>query len=150
MRSNVLARTLVGVTAVVGLAVGSLATAGTSFAASQTAAKPAVSAQTASILASNNLGLSTARAKNWQCRLRDNGYDPGPINGILGHDSWQAAQLMFNDLGLRIGPADGDLTTNTLVPLQRYLHLVGYDIVVDGDFGSQSRWAFWDLNATGC
>ncbi|MFG2782927.1 peptidoglycan-binding protein [Streptomyces prunicolor] len=152
MRSNVLARTLVGVSAVVGLAVGSLATAGTSFAASQPAGKPAVSAPTIGIpTPSNNLGLTTERAKNWQCRLRDNGYDPGPINGILGRESWIAAQHMFNDLGLRVGPVDGDPGAGTtIVPLQRYLNLVGYSIVVDGIFGAQSRIAFSDLNSTGC
>ncbi|MFJ9250749.1 peptidoglycan-binding protein [Streptomyces sp. NPDC101776] len=151
MRSNVLARTLVGVTAVVGLAVGSLATAGTSFAASQTAARSAVSAPTIGIpTASENFGLTTTRAKNWQCRLRDNGYDPGTINGILGHDSWRAAQLMFNDLGIRTGTADGDPTTNTLVPLQCYLNLVGYDLTVDGIAGALFKWSFSDLNSTGC
>ncbi|MBK3577378.1 peptidoglycan-binding protein [Streptomyces sp. MBT65] len=149
MRSNLLARTLVGVTAVVALSVGSLATAGTSFAASQPAARSAVSAQTAGIL-SNNLGLSTERAKNWQCRLRDNGYDPGPINGILGTESWRAAQTMFNDLGLRTGPADGDPTTNTIAPLQRYLNLFGYGLVVDGNAGPLTKVAFSDFNSTGC
>ena len=151
MRSNVLARTLVCVTAVVGLSVGSLATAGTSFAASRTAAKPAVSAPTIGVpIPSNNFGLTTERAKNWQCRLRDNGYDPGPINGILGSESWRAAQSMFNDLGIRVGPVTGDSATNTLVPLQRYLNLVGYSIAVDGVFGARTRTAFSDLNATGC
>ncbi|WP_329255461.1 peptidoglycan-binding protein [Streptomyces sp. NBC_01478] len=151
MRSNVLARTLVGVTAVVGLSVGSLATAGTSFAASRPAAKSAVSAPTIGVpIPSNNFGLTTERAKNWQCRLRDNGYDPGPINGILGSESWRAAQSMFNDLGLRAGPVDGDPATNTLVPLQRYLNLFGYGIAVDGIFGVQTKSAFSDLNSTGC
>jgi len=152
MRSNVLARTLVGVTAVVGLSVGSLATAGTSFAASQTGAEPAVSAPTIGISTpSNNLGLTTERAKNWQCRLRDNGYDPGPINGILGRESWLAAQHMFNDLGLRTGPVDGDPGAGTtIVALQRYLNLFGYNILVDGTFGTQTKLAFWDFNATGC
>lgn len=150
MRSNVLARTLVGVTAVVGLAVGSLATAGTSFAASQTAAKPAVSAQTASILASNNFGLNTARAKNWQCWLRDSGYSPGTIDGDLGTNSWKAAQRLFNALGLNAGTVDGDPGTNTIKALQRYLNLYGYGLSVDGDAGTNTRAAFWDFNAYGC
>ncbi|WP_019061325.1 hypothetical protein [Streptomyces prunicolor] len=151
MRSNVLARTLVGVTAVVGLSVGSLATAGTSFAASPPAAKPAVNAPTIGIpIPPNNFGLSTERAKDWQCRLRDNGYDPGPINGILGSESWRAAQTMFNDLGLRAGPVYGDPATNTLVPLQRYLNLFGYGLTVDGDAGLRFQAAFSDLNSTGC
>jgi len=150
MRSNVLARTLVGVTAVVGLAVGSLATAGTSFAASQTAAKSAVSAQDLSILTTDNLGLNTARAKNWQCWLRDAGYSPGAIDGVLGTNSWKAAQRFFNAQGLGAGTVDGDPGTNTIKALQRYLNFFGYGLLVDGIAGTNTRNAFWDFNATGC
>jgi peptidoglycan hydrolase-like protein with peptidoglycan-binding domain len=150
MRSNVLARTLVGVTAVVGLAVGSLATAGTSFAASQTAAKSAVSAQSASALASENFGLNTARAKNWQCWLRDNGYSPGTIDGDLGTNSWKAAQRFFNAQGLGAGTVDGDPGTNTIKALQRYLNFFGYGLGVDGQAGPLTRAAFWDFNEYGC
>ncbi|MFG2379202.1 peptidoglycan-binding protein [Streptomyces sp. NPDC048504] len=149
MRSNVLARTLVGVTAVVGLSIGTLASAGTSFAASRTAAEPAVSAQNLSILTTDNLGLNTARAKNWQCRLRDNGYYSGPINGILGPESWEAAQRMFNDLGIRTGTVDGE-PAHTITALQRYLNLFGYDLAVDGIAGPQTKAAFSDFNSTGC
>ena len=68
MRPNVWTRTLVSVTAVVGLAAGSLATAGTSFAAPDT--QPAVSSEV-SVLAVNNLGLTSAEAKKVQSWLKE-------------------------------------------------------------------------------
>ncbi|MGW1720808.1 peptidoglycan-binding domain-containing protein [Streptomyces sp. NPDC002156] len=150
MRSNMLTRTAISLTAVVGLAAGTVAAAGTSFAASQSAATTAVSAQDVSILAVNNLGLNTARAKNWQCWLRDVGYSPGTIDGQLGTNSWKAAQRMFNDLGHNAGTVDGVVGPNTIRALQRYLNTWGYSLVVDGDAGSATRAAFWDFNAIWC
>ncbi|MET8956817.1 hypothetical protein ACWEO4_41375 [Streptomyces sp. NPDC004393] len=55
--------------AVVGIAAGSLAGASAGFAASQPAARPAVSNQRVSILAVNNLGLTTTQARHWQCMV---------------------------------------------------------------------------------
>lgn len=150
MRSNVLTRTVISLTAVVGLAAGTVAAAGTGFAASQPATKATVSAQDVSVLAVNNLGLNTARAKNWQCWLRDTGYNPGTIDGQLGTNSWKAAQRKFNDLGYNAGTVDGIVGTNTIKALQRYLNLHGYGLVVDGDAGTKTRAAFWDFNAIGC
>ena len=142
MRPNVLTRTLVGLTAVAGLAVGSLATAGTSFATSQ----PAAFSQAVTIKATNNLGLNTARAKNWQCLLRDTGYNPGTIDGELGTNSWKAAQRKFNDMGFNAGTVDGDVGPNTIKALQRYLNFHGYNLAVDGQAGTNTKNAFWDYN----
>ncbi|MDX3314928.1 peptidoglycan-binding domain-containing protein [Streptomyces sp. NPDC054884] len=145
MRSNVLTRTVIGLTAVVGLTTGTVAAAGTSFAASQPAAKTAVSTQDVSILAVNNLGLNTTRAKNWQCFLRGANYNPGTIDGQLGTSSWKAAQRLFNDWGYNAGTVDGAVGTNTIKALQRFL-----GVTPDGVAGSNTKAAFWNFNATGC
>ncbi|MBT2419078.1 peptidoglycan-binding protein [Streptomyces sp. ISL-22] len=150
MRSNALTRTVISLTAVVGLAAGTVAAAGTSFAASPQATKAAVSAQDVSVLAVNNLGLNTERAKNWQCWLRDWNYNPGTIDGQLGTNSWKAAQRFLNDRGHNAGTVDGALGPNTIRALQRYLNTFGYGLAVDGDAGPATRAAFWDFNATGC
>ncbi|MEY9993342.1 peptidoglycan hydrolase-like protein with peptidoglycan-binding domain [Streptomyces sp. V4I8] len=151
MRPNVWTRTLVAVSAVVGLAAGGLATAGTSFAAQDV--KPAAHSEV-SILAVNNLGLNTERAKNWQCWLRDRGYNPGTIDGQLGSNSWMAAQRLLNARGHNAGDVDGVVGPNTIRALQRYLntfgHIFGYHLEVDGVAGPETRSAFWKFNATGC
>ncbi|MFF4186171.1 peptidoglycan-binding protein [Streptomyces sp. NPDC001691] len=145
-----LTRALVSATAVVGIAAGSLAGASASFAAPQPTATPLVSTHDVSILAVNNLGLNTTQAKNWQCWLRDSGYDPGTIDGQLGTNSWMAAQRMFNDLHLGAGTVDGIVGPNTIGALQRYLNSYGYSLAVDGSAGPQTRAAFADFNSTGC
>ncbi len=154
MRSNALTRTVVSLTAVLGLAAGTVAAAGTGFAASQPAAKPAVSAQDVSVLAVNNLGLNTARAKNWQCWLRDRGYNPGTIDGQLGTNSWKAAQRLLNARGHNAGDVDGAVGPNTIRALQKYLNtfgdIFGYHLDVDGIAGPETRSAFWKFNGTGC
>ncbi|MCF1598201.1 peptidoglycan-binding domain-containing protein [Streptomyces muensis] len=151
MRPNVWTRTLVSVSAVVGLAAGGLATAGTSFAAQD--AKTTVSSEV-TILAVNNLGLNTERAKNWQCWLRDRGYSPGTIDGQLGTNSWKAAQRFLNARGHNAGTVDGVVGPDTIRALQRYLNLFGdifgYHLDVDGVAGPATRSAFWKFNATGC
>ncbi|MFE6625475.1 peptidoglycan-binding protein [Streptomyces sp. NPDC008086] len=154
MSSNALTRTVVSLTAVLGLAAGTVAAAGTGFAAAQPAAKPAVSAQDVSVLAVNNLGLNTARAKNWQCWLRDRGYNPGTIDGQLGSNSWKAAQRFLNARGHDAGTVDGVVGPDTIRALQRYLNLFGdifgYHLDVDGVAGPETRSAFWKFNGTGC
>lgn len=151
MRPNVWTRTLLSVTAVAGLAAGGLATAGTSFAAQDV--KPAVNSEV-SILAVNNLGLNTERAKNWQCWLRDRGYNPGTIDGKLGTNSWMAAQRLLNARGHNAGDVDGAVGPNTIRALQKYLNtfgdIFGYHLEVDGIAGPETRSAFWKFNATGC
>ncbi|MFF9283419.1 peptidoglycan-binding domain-containing protein [Streptomyces griseosporeus] len=142
MRPNALVRTLVGATAVVGLAAGGLATAGTSAAASQ---RPA-SSQSVTVKAVNNLGLNTTQAKHWQCWLDGWGFDPGTIDGKLGTDSWKAAQRFFNHYHEYVnGPlvVDGVVGRETIKALQ---HWLGVDI--DGIAGPQTRAAFADFNNT--
>lgn len=89
--------------AVIGLAAGSLAGAAVSSAAAEPTARPAASTQDVSPLAVNNLGQTVARAKNWQCFLARSGYEPWEHNGLLGTDSWKAAQRMFNARGFNGG-----------------------------------------------
>jgi peptidoglycan hydrolase-like protein with peptidoglycan-binding domain len=139
-------RALVCATAVVGLGAGSLAGASVGFAASQPAAKPAVSTQDVSILAVNNLGLNTKQAKHWQCWVKSGGFDPGTIDGQLGSNSWKATQRYFNHYGFNVGSklvVDGVVGTNTIKALQNFL---GADI--DGVAGPQTRSLFASWNNT--
>ncbi|KAA0941774.1 peptidoglycan-binding domain-containing protein [Streptomyces apricus] len=149
-----LMKAVVGTTAALGLAAGSLIGASAGLAAAQPAVSSAGGVQNvaspASALASNNLGLDTARAKNWQCWLRTLGFSPGAIDGDLGTNSWKAAQRMLNARNLGAGAVDGDPGYNTISALQRYLNWFGYGLQVDGDPGPLTRAAFWDFNATGC
>ncbi|MFJ9774354.1 peptidoglycan-binding protein [Kitasatospora sp. NPDC101157] len=150
MRSS-LARAFVTAAAVVGIAAGSLAGAGASVAAPQQAARPAVSSPRVTVLAVNNLGLSTDRAKNWQSCLNAWGFNAGTVDGQLGSNSWAAAQRMLNAWGYNAGTVDGDLGPNTITALQKFLNAVGFNAgTPDGIAGPQTRSAFWNYNATGC
>ncbi|WP_316781017.1 peptidoglycan-binding domain-containing protein [Streptomyces sasae] len=148
MRSS-LARALVAATAVVGIAAGGLAGASASVAAPQQATKPAVSSR--QILAVNNLGLDTARAKNWQSCLNAWHFNAGNEDGQLGTNSWMAAQRMLNAWGYNAGDVDGIVGPNTITALQKFLNAVGENAgTPDGIAGPQTRAAFWNYNATGC
>ncbi|MFF3489633.1 peptidoglycan-binding domain-containing protein [Streptomyces sp. NPDC002701] len=147
---RVLAKAFVGATTAVGIAVGGLAAGGTAVAAPVPLQQQVVSAHAVAPLAVNNLGLDTARAKNWQCWLRLVGFDPGAIDGQLGTSSWKAAQLHFNRLGYNAGAVDGIVGASTIRALQAYLNSYGSNLVVDGVAGSATRTAFWNFNATGC
>ncbi|GAA2629832.1 peptidoglycan-binding protein [Streptomyces vastus] len=106
MHTNVVTRSLVSVTVVVGIAAGSLAGAGAGFAASGPAAKPAVSSEAAVPLAVDNLGRSTAQAQDvqrWPARYW--GYT-GAIDGLLGTNSSKAFQRNLQNWGYT-GPIDG-------------------------------------------
>ncbi|OIJ66739.1 peptidoglycan-binding domain-containing protein [Streptomyces mangrovisoli] len=144
MRTNVLARTLVGATAVLGLAAGGLATAGTSFAASAPTAKTAVSAQDLSVLATNNFGLSSQQAKNIQCFLRTSPASyTGAIDGQLGTNSWKAFQRWLKEYWSYNDSIDGDPGPNTIKALQRMLAFGwGYTGSIDGIAGSGTKAAF--------
>nr|WP_323186263.1 peptidoglycan-binding domain-containing protein [Streptomyces canus] len=120
-------------------------------AASQPVAKPAVSSQRVAPLAVNNLGLNTARAKNWQSCLNAWGFNAGTEDGQLGTNSWKAAQRMLNAWGYSAGTEDGIVGTNTIRALQKFLNAVGENAgTADGIAGPQTRAAFWNYNATGC
>ena len=150
MRSS-LARALVATSAIVGIAAGGLAGASASVAASQPVTKPAVRSQRVSPLAVNNLGLDTARAKNWQSCLNAWGFNAGTEDGQLGTNSWKAAQRLLNAWGYNAGAEDGIVGTNTIRALQKFLNAVGENAgTADGIARPQTRAAFWNCNATGC
>ncbi|MEV7340831.1 peptidoglycan-binding domain-containing protein [Streptomyces sp. NPDC093544] len=142
-----LTKALVSVTAAVGIAAGGLATAGTATAAPASAQQQAASAEVAP-LAVVNLGLNIAHAKSWQCWLRDTGYDPGTIDGMLGTNSWKAAQEKFEAMGYYDDSIDGIVGPNTIKALQRYLNLHGAKLDVDGIAGSATTDEFWDFAGT--
>ncbi|MFG2790629.1 peptidoglycan-binding protein [Streptomyces sp. NPDC048419] len=140
MRSNALARTLVSAAAVIGLAAGGLATAGTSFAA------PAQTAQTGSvsILATHNFGLSSQQAKNVQCFMRGAPASyTGSIDGQLGTNSWKAMQRHLKAYWNYTDSIDGDPGPNTIKALQRMLAFGwNYTDKIDGDAGPNTQAAF--------
>ncbi|MGW0656612.1 peptidoglycan-binding domain-containing protein [Streptomyces umbrinus] len=139
-----LTRTIVSVTAVVGIAAGGLAGSGAAFADSAPAAKPAVSAQDVTILATNNLGLSTQQAKNMQCFLRNAPASyTGAIDGLLGTNSWKAYQRWLKEYWGYTGAIDGIVGPNTIKALQRKLAFNwGYTGAIDGIAGSGTQAAF--------
>ncbi|MET7741210.1 peptidoglycan-binding protein [Streptomyces sp. NPDC005385] len=140
MRSKVLARTLVGTAAVIGLAAGGLATAGPGFAAPAQAPRT----QSVSILATNNLGLSTTQAKYVQCFMRDAPASyTGSIDGQLGTNSWKAMQRHLRAYWSYTDSIDGDPGPNTIKALQRMLKFGwNYNDAIDGDPGADTKAAF--------
>ncbi|WP_217168661.1 peptidoglycan-binding domain-containing protein [Streptomyces sp. AC512_CC834] len=156
-----LTKSLVGLTAAAGIAVGGLATAGRATAgtatsgtaaasAPESAQQRAVGAEAVAPLAVVNLGLNTARAKSWQCWLRNTGYDPGAIDGQLGTQSWKAAQRKFEGYGFYDDSIDGIVGPNTIIGLQHYLnvHVSGLNLAADGIAGPATKKAFWDFART--
>ncbi|MGW2043581.1 peptidoglycan-binding domain-containing protein [Streptomyces sp. NPDC001858] len=141
MRPNVLARTIVSLTAVVGIAAGTLATASAGYAAPAPAAKTAVSAD-AAILATENFGLTVAEAKKVQEWLEVWDYT-GEIDGKLGTNSWKAFQRCLTEYWGYTGEIDGDPGPNTIKALQRLLKAHwGYTGAIDGIAGDGTRAAF--------
>lgn len=143
MRPNAMGRTIAGLAAVVGLAAGSLATAGTSFAAPAEAPRTATSVQAAAAATYWNFGLSTAEAKNVQTFLAEYwGYTDG-IDGQLGPNSWKAFQRCLKTYWGYTGAIDGDPGTNTIKALQRLLAAdYGYTGAIDGVAGAGTQAAF--------
>ncbi|KUL22497.1 peptidoglycan-binding domain-containing protein [Streptomyces regalis] len=139
-----LTRTVVSVTAAVGIAAGSLAGAGTAFADTAQTTKPAVSAQDISVLAVNNLGLSSQQAKNTQCFLRTApARYTGAIDGLLGTESWKAMQRWLKEYWRYRDSIDGIVGRNTIMALQRMLaHGWDYNGAIDGIAGSGTKAAF--------
>ncbi|RMI27468.1 peptidoglycan-binding domain-containing protein [Streptomyces triticirhizae] len=144
MRKNTVLRPLVGVAAALGIAAGGLAGASGSVAAAPAVTGVATaSGEDVSVLAVNNLGLSSDQARDWQCYLSIRGYSPGVADGQLGPQSWKAAQRMFNDLGHNAGAVDGIVGPRTIRALQRYLNDEGgYGLAVDGIAGPRTRAAY--------
>ncbi|MFI9307107.1 peptidoglycan-binding domain-containing protein [Streptomyces triculaminicus] len=135
-----LTRTLVSVATAAGIAAGTLATAGTSFAADTTAMRPAASAEAVAPFAVNNMGLSTAEAKKLQRVLKDYwGYN-GAIDGQLGTDSWKAMQRFLKDSWGYDGAIDGIVGGGTVKALQRWLKANwGYSGAIDGIAGAGTK-----------
>ncbi|MEU1372399.1 peptidoglycan-binding domain-containing protein [Streptomyces triculaminicus] len=136
-----LTRTLVSVATAAGIAAGTLATAGTGFAANATAVKPTGSTESVAPWA-DNLGLSTGQAKKVQQWLKENwGYN-GPIDGQLRHTSWSAIQRFLEKHWGHTGPIDGNIRGGTVTALQRWLKNWGYTDAVDGMIGEKLKAAF--------
>lgn len=143
MRPSVLTRAIISATAVVGLAAGTLATAGTSFAAAPQAPQQAVGAEAFGTLATNNFGLSTTQAKNVQRWLAAYWDYNDSIDGLLGTNSWKAYQRCLKQYWGYTGEIDGDPGPNTIKALQRQLKATsGYTGAIDGIAGTATREAF--------
>ncbi|MFB4422560.1 peptidoglycan-binding protein [Streptomyces sp. QL37] len=139
MRQKVVARTLVGFTAAVGITVGSLAGASAGFAAPAQNTTAVASAE-AGVLATVNLGLSTSQAKAFQGALKARWGYTGSIDGQLGTNSWKAFQRFLKaNHGYNDG-IDGVVGPNTVKALQRYLQLFyGYTGAIDGVAGAGTQ-----------
>ncbi|WP_431961527.1 peptidoglycan-binding domain-containing protein [Actinacidiphila sp. bgisy160] len=145
MRSNVLTRALVGITAVVGMAAGGLAGATTSSAAPAPAASAAVASYgTVTPLAVVNLGLSTTQGRYVQCWLKYGNYGyTGALDGQLGTESWKAFQRYLKAAYGYTGAIDGIVGSGTVTALQRLLKAhYGYTGAIDGVAGSGTQAAF--------
>ncbi|ALO09462.1 hypothetical protein AQF52_3868 [Streptomyces venezuelae] len=59
----------------------------------------------------------------------------GPIDGVLGPNSWKGVQTLLTRLGLYTGPVDGAPGTNTYKGLQQLAQRGGYTGPVDGIMG---------------
>ncbi|WP_171161905.1 peptidoglycan-binding protein [Streptomyces sp. I05A-00742] len=144
MRPRLFTRALVGITAVVGLAAGSLAGAGAGFAASAPTAHRVVSSDSVALFAVENLGLSAGQAQNIQCWLRKFWSYPDAIDGQLGTSSWQAYQrALKHDWGYT-GAIDGIVGSGTVMALQRQMRDAGWGYTgpIDGVAGPDTRAAF--------
>ncbi|MCT9144672.1 peptidoglycan-binding domain-containing protein [Streptomyces violarus] len=143
MRSRILARTFVSAVTVVGIAAGSLAAAGSSFAASEQVTKQAAGSGEINTLATNNFGLTAAQAKNVQRWLARHWNYNGLIDGELGTNSWKAFQRALKAHWGYPGAIDGDPGENTVKALQRLLKVgYGYGGAIDGDPGAGTQTAF--------
>lgn len=140
---RVMTRALVGAVAALGIAAGSLAGAGTAFAAPAPTANTAAAAQPAAQGAVVNLGLNFAEAMNVQMWLRSSWDYDGEIDGQLGPESWKAFQRVLSTAyGYYDGPIDGIVGKETVKALQRFLTPWGYRGAIDGSAGPQTRGAF--------
>ncbi|MCP3766274.1 MULTISPECIES: peptidoglycan-binding protein [Streptomyces] len=137
-------KALVGVSTAVGIAVGGLATASTSFAAPAQDARTVASADAVAPLAVVNLGLNTTQAKGVQRWLRANWSYTDSIDGELGPNSWKAFQRHLKAHHGYTGAIDGSVGSGTVSALQRFLknNGWGYTGAIDGIAGSGTQAAF--------
>ncbi|MFF5895251.1 peptidoglycan-binding protein [Streptomyces argenteolus] len=137
-----MARTLVSLTTVAGIAAGSLVGAGAGFAA-PAQSTPAVASAEAGVLATVNLGLSTTQAANVQRALAARWLYSGGIDGQLGPESWKAMQRFLKANHGYTDPIDGIVGPDTIRALQRYLkQFYGYTGPIDGVAGAGTQAAF--------
>ncbi|MEX0169800.1 GH25 family lysozyme [Streptomyces sp. LMG1-1-1.1] len=68
-------------------------------------------------------------------RIAELGGYTGPIDGVLGVNSWKGVQTLLTRLGLYSGPVDGVPGTNTYKGLQQLAQRGGYTGPVDGIMG---------------
>lgn len=135
--------TMAGVLPLMGAGAATAAPAApTSLAVTETVS-PAT-ANAARQAAYDNLGLSTTQARYVQCWLMDSGAGyPGPLDGLLGTESWKAFQRYLAQDWQYPGPIDGDPGPNTKRALQRMLmEWFGYPGPIDGLWGPNSIAAF--------
>ncbi|MDT0318584.1 peptidoglycan-binding domain-containing protein [Streptomyces millisiae] len=145
MRAKARTRRLVSSALIAGISVGSLGIAGVAH------ATPAESATTRSAavtpLATVNFGVPTSHARCLQVWLeRSWGYE-GPIDGLLGTESWMAYQRYLAHRWGYDGPIDGIVGSGTVSALQRSLVAWGYDGEIDGIPGPETREAFQTMAA---
>ncbi|WP_156723718.1 peptidoglycan-binding domain-containing protein [Streptomyces apocyni] len=142
MRS--LTRSLVSVVAAAGIAAGSLAAAGTSFAAPAQGTKAVANSEAVAPLAVNNLGLTKAEAKRVQDWLKKHHGYTGARDGLLGTNSWKAFQRGLKKHWGYNDAIDGIVGPNTIKALQRLLKYGGWDYTgpIDGIAGSGTKAAF--------
>ncbi|MGW7291922.1 peptidoglycan-binding domain-containing protein [Streptomyces xiamenensis] len=140
MRTKKLTKTLVTFTALAAIAGGGLVTAGSAVAAP--AENRAAATESVSPLTVNNLGLTVAEAKNIQKGAAAWGYT-GPIDGLLGTESWQSIQRFLANSWGYDDAIDGIVGPNTIKALQRYLaSRYGYTGAIDGIAGAGTTAAF--------
>ncbi|CAL9547960.1 peptidoglycan-binding domain-containing protein [Streptomyces sp. enrichment culture] len=138
-----LTTTFVSLATAVGIAAGGLATAGTAMAAPTSIPQQAASAEAVAPLAVNNLGLSIAEAKRIQQYGDDRWGYTGPIDGLLGTESWKALQRWLKASWEYNDSIDGIVGPNTVKALQRYLKdRFEYTGAIDGIAGSGTKAAF--------
>lgn len=136
-------RTLVSAATAVGIAAGTLAGAGASFATTPAQQAPAVSAQQVAPLAVVNLGLSNAQAKEVQRWLKRSWNYTGTIDGQLGPNSWKAFQRFLKSAAGYNDSIDGIVGPNTIKALQYWLkRAYGYTGAIDGIAGPGTQAAF--------
>ncbi|WP_024755951.1 GH25 family lysozyme [Streptomyces exfoliatus] len=68
-------------------------------------------------------------------RIAQLGGYTGPLDGVLGPNTWKGVQTLLTQLGLYSGPVDGAPGTNTYKGLQQLAQRGGYTGPVDGVLG---------------
>ncbi|WP_129843730.1 peptidoglycan-binding domain-containing protein [Streptomyces sp. RFCAC02] len=116
------------------------------------AAQAATAAQSSTVapLATVNLGLSVPEAKCVQTWLAEYYGYTGPIDGLLGTDSWKAMQRWLKAYWGYTGPIDGIVGSGTVSALQRSLRDWGYTGEIDGIAGPDTQAALQRAAASEC